>query len=96
MNGISSAHSTDSFVVCNGVSAREFDGEWIVLDLQRGSYFGLDEVGGKIWECLCAGRSPAEIVEVLAAKYDAPKAKLLEDVLVLINELLEYQLVQPT
>jgi len=94
MKGISATHSCDHFVAADAVSAREFDGEWIVLDLQRGSYYGLDELGGIIWGQLCAGRSPADIAEVLATNYDAPKATLLGDVLVLVDELLERGLVR--
>lgn len=76
------------------VSAREFDGEWVVLDLQGGNYFGLDDIGGKVWSHLSTGRSPEEIASLLAPEYDVSEAQLLRDVRVLVDELLERNLVR--
>jgi hypothetical protein len=80
--------------ICEGVSAREFDGEWIVLDLSGGNYFGLDELGGRIWEHLRAGKSPAEIAALLAPSYDVAETTVLDDVLRLVDELVERGLVR--
>ncbi len=88
------AVSGDRVFVPEGISAREFDGEWVVLDLLGGNYFGLDEMGGLIWQQLRAGKSVKEISDLLAENYDAPEATILEDVLRLVNELLERGLVQ--
>jgi len=76
------------------VSAREFDGEWIVLDLRGGNYFGLDELGGIIWNHLSHGLSPAEIARLLAQSYEATEGWLLHDVLALVDELLDRDLVR--
>ena len=49
-----SIRPSDTVALCEGTSAREFDGEWVVLDLNAGNYFGLDDVGGKVWQELAA------------------------------------------
>ncbi len=85
---------TDRILVRDDVSAREFDGEWILLDLHGGNYFGLDEVGGIIWKELGAGRSVDEVAALLATTYDAPPATITADVLTLVNELIERGLVK--
>ena len=80
---------SDKLRICDGVTARDFDGEWIILDLSGGNYFGLNEIGGLIWQQLVAGRSISEIAAALAPDYDAEEPALLGDVVALANELLE-------
>jgi hypothetical protein len=86
--------ATNTVSVCSDVSSRDFDGEWVLLDLRRGSYFGLDELGGMIWNHLTNGRSPAEIAVLLTATYDVTEGVLLRDVLTLVDELLDQDLVR--
>jgi len=90
----STASPGDRLSVCEGVSTREFDGEWVVLDLAGGNYFGLDDLGGTIWQHLSAGRSPFEIARLLGPKYDVDEATILRDVLALVNEFISRGLVQ--
>ena len=85
---------SDHVIICEGVSAREFDGEWIVLDLQGGNYFGLDDVGGHIWRAIGEGKSLSQIVASLRRNYDASEIELLKDVMLFIDELVERQLVR--
>jgi len=75
------------------VAAREFDEEWVILDLEGGAYYGLDALGGRVWKLLVAGMSAEEAAEQLQADYDVDRAVLLNDVLALVNELLNRGLV---
>jgi hypothetical protein len=61
------------------VHARRFDAEMILLDLEHGMYFELDEVGAAIWEGVASGRSLGEIAESLADVYAASRERILED-----------------
>ena len=70
------------------VHARRFHDEVVVLDLVRGEYFALDDMGAKIWEAFCDGRSAGEIVGALAVLYDADVARLETDVFELGRELM--------
>jgi len=88
------ATATDRLGVCEGVSVREFDGEWIVLDLNGGNYFGLDQLGGAIWQELSAGKSPVEVVALLGKQYEVEEAIMLRDVLGLVDELIERRLMR--
>jgi hypothetical protein len=89
-----SATEKDTVLVCEGITAREFDGEWIVLDLRGGNYFGLNELGGAIWRHLGAGRTPTEIVRIVAQDYEVAETVILQDVLQMIDELVRRGLVR--
>jgi hypothetical protein len=84
----------DHLTVCDGVTARQFDGEWVVLDLKGGNYFGLDEIGGRIWQYSSEGHTLGDVARLLAISYEAPVETILSDVLKLANELLERGLLQ--
>jgi hypothetical protein len=59
----------------------------LLLDPDSGNYFSLTDVGARIWE-LCDGRHTLdEIVEALAAEYDAPLEVIEADMRELVDEL---------
>jgi hypothetical protein len=84
----------DRISVREGVRARLFDGEWVILDLIGGNYFGLNEAGGLIWQQLAAGRSLEQVTQILVSKYDAAEATIAADVLRLARELVDRGLIE--
>jgi hypothetical protein len=66
---------------------QELSGETVLLELSRGVYYGLDEVGTRIWSLLADGRSLEETVDVLVEEYDVDRARGAADVLRLVGEL---------
>jgi hypothetical protein len=66
---------------------QELSGETVLLELSRGVYYGLDEVGTRIWNLLAEGRSLEETVDVLVEEYDVDRARGAADVLRLVGEL---------
>ncbi len=76
------------------VHVREFDGEIVILDLNKGCYFGLDEVGTRVWQLMSEGVTLEQAVERLLPEYDVPSNRMLADFLVLGNEWLTRGLVQ--
>jgi pyrroloquinoline quinone biosynthesis protein D len=70
-----------------GILAQEAHGQTVLLRLEDGGYYSLDEVGAMIWE-LCDGqRAVGEIVAMLCAEFDAPEATVRADVLEFIDDL---------
>ena len=65
----------------------------MLLDLDGGTYFALNEVGARVWELSDGSRTVAEIATQLADEYDAPVAVIQADVLELLGELEVEQLV---
>lgn len=69
------------------VHSRAFGQELVLLDLARGEYFSLDELGARIWNETLAGRSLSAVVDLLVRDYDVHPDQLRADVLGLLNEL---------
>ncbi len=72
-----------------GVLVRELDGESVVLDLKSEKYFGLDEVGARMWTVLVGAESIQAAYESLLAEYDVEADRLRADLEKLIGELVE-------
>ncbi len=78
--------SETSIVVANErqVSCELVD-EVAILSLQSGVYYGLNEVGGRIWE-LIQERIPVEqVYELLLMEYDVAPERCQEDLLTLLQ-----------
>jgi len=83
-----------SLVVPDDVLFRVLDGEAIILNLETGVYFGLDEVGTRLWALITASGTLRHAVDVMAGEYDVDRSALEGDVLELAGGLLEKGLVQ--
>ena len=83
----------DRFRITPDVHARVFDGETVLVDLRKGDYFGLNELGGKLWEGLVLGKSPREIAQSLEGTLDVAPDQLLTDLVALARELAERGLI---
>lgn len=67
-------------------------GKQVLLDLDDGRYYALDEVSGRIWD-LCDGtRSVAAVVDAVCQEYDAPAETVEEDVVAFLGEMVEEKL----
>jgi hypothetical protein len=69
------------------VLVREIGGESVLLNLASESYFGLDEIGTRMWAALMASCSSASAYEVLLAEYDVEPEQLRADLASFVREL---------
>jgi hypothetical protein len=69
------------------------DGEIVILSVERGSYFGLDEIGSEIWQRLETPVRVDSLCDVLAETYEAQRATIERDVLALLESLVAEGLV---
>lgn len=76
-------------VVPDSVVYRDLDGEVVLLDTDSGTYFGLDEVGSRVWHLLAESGGVERTVEVLLDEYEVAEARLRADVEELTQTLLE-------
>ena len=74
--------------------AATVDGELVMMDVQRGVYFGLDAIGSSIWARLEVPASAEELAAEFARDYDADIATIEADVLALFRRLLDRGLVE--
>jgi hypothetical protein len=69
-------------------------GESVLLNLKSEKYFGLDEVGTRMWGVLTSAGSIQEAYETLLAEYDVEAELLRKDLTDLIEKLVEQGLIE--
>jgi hypothetical protein len=85
---------SDKFTVSDDVVAREVGGEMVLLDLESGLYFGLDTVGGRIWELLCERpHTLKELCDCIETEFDAPRSEIEIDLLALAKDMSDQDLI---
>lgn len=57
-----------------------FDPPKVLLDLASEQYFGLNDVGTRVWQILTEHGNPNRAVEILLEEYDVDEKTLREDV----------------
>lgn len=80
--------------VADGVLSQEVAGEAVLLDPERGVYFGLNEVGAAFWRLLGEHPRLAEIHALLAERYDVAPERLRADLEELVRDLAAHGLVE--
>jgi hypothetical protein len=75
------------------VVLQRVDGQAILLHVDTGRYYSLEEVSGRVWD-LCDGKhSVAAITAGICREYEAPADAVERDVLTFLREMAEEQLV---
>jgi coenzyme PQQ biosynthesis protein PqqD len=70
------------------VVAQQVANKWVLLDIDDGRYYALEDVAGRIWQ-LCDGtRGVREIAEVVCDEYDGAADTVEQDVAAFVSELL--------
>lgn len=77
------------------VTASVIDGEAIIINLESGLYYSLDQLGAAAWELLAAGHSIAESAGALAQACKADASVIAADLQRLADELALNTLVSP-
>jgi hypothetical protein len=72
----------------DGAVFRELEGESVLLNLETGTYYGLDVVGTRAWQLAAAAGSLRAVRDALAEEYDAEPAVIERDLLVLAEALI--------
>jgi hypothetical protein len=70
------------------------DGRTILLEQTSGRYFGLSDVGTRIWELIQQCVSPLDIVGRVETEYDVARDRIVEDTAALLSALLGARLIR--
>lgn len=70
------------------------DGEVVMMSIEQGQYFGLDDIGSDIWKRLDPPCALADLIDRLAADYDADRASIAADVRALLETMAERDIVR--
>ena len=79
--------------VSSSVVTREIGGEMVLMDLESGTYFGLDAIGGRAWQGFEDGLTIKQLCEQIEDEFEVSPEQFREDMLALARNLLEQKLV---
>ena len=68
--------------------------EAVILNVGSGVYFGLDEVGTRMWQLMSEHGSTDKVIEVMLTEYEVDEGKLRTDLEKLIQQLSDKGLVK--
>lgn len=80
--------------VPDDVLMRELDGESVILDLASENYYGLDDIGTRIWQLLNSSNTVQEAYDSLLLEYDVEPKRLQQDMQELITQLVAKDLLR--
>lgn len=78
--------------IADNVVFRNLAGESVLLNLDTGTYFGLDAVGTRLWNLVAEHGSTTRAIDTLLAEYEVDASRLHKDVTALIDQLLAKRL----
>lgn len=73
--------------VSDNVLFQQINNECVLLNMESEQYFGLDDVGARIWEILSENGDTENALATLQAEYDADEQTLRQDLSKLLSEL---------
>ena len=68
--------------------------EEIILDLVSGVYYGLNNVGSRIWELVQKPTAVGQIVEIVLTEYDVDRAQCIDAVNKFLSQMAEHGLLE--
>jgi hypothetical protein len=87
------ARITSNVRIAPNVSFHDLDGEAVMLNLESGKYYGLDEVGTRMWNLMAAHGALSPVLQALLEEYDVSEERLQGDLLKLVDDLAAHGLV---
>jgi hypothetical protein len=84
-----------TFAPGEDVAFREISGEAVLLNLETGTYFGLNTVGTRAWMLLVEGRSLGDVRSQLETEFDVSAGALATDLDAWLSALVTKGLVRP-
>lgn len=85
---------SDKITIPAQVLARAVGDEIVILDLAGGTYYGLDEVGARIWQLLSQGLALGSACDSVFNEYAVARDMLEQDAVRLVEDLIAKGLVQ--
>lgn len=81
-------------VAVKSLTSADLEGEVVVLDMESGQYYGLNEVGARILELVQEPQSVEAIVEALSKEYDVEKSRLEQDVVGFLQDMESHRIIE--
>lgn len=72
----------------------DLSGESAILNLKAGVYYGLNEVGTKIWKLIQEPRRVGDLRDALLEEYEVEPDRCEADLMILLQDLLDNGLIE--
>jgi len=69
------------------IVASDIDGETVMMSVENGKYYGLDDIGSRIWELIERPIRISDLIDRLLERFDVDRETCEKDVLKFLNEL---------
>jgi hypothetical protein len=87
--------SVDSTVVASeGQVSSDFGEEVAILDFKAGVYYGLDDVGARVWQLVQEPNEVREIRNALVEEYEVEPDRCERDLIALLRKLVGEELIE--
>jgi hypothetical protein len=83
----------DTVTIRPDVVFKELSGEGVLLDLNSGTYFGLDETSTRLWQLICERGLLQCVFDDMLAEFDVDPERLQKDLLDFVADLTRRSLV---
>ena len=83
-----------TFATTRELLTSDLDGEAVILHPKSGMYYGLDDLGTRIWSLIRQSLTVNEMRDQLVEEFDVDAAKCEEDLMVFLKELADQGLVE--
>lgn len=78
----------------NTTLSTNMDGETVILDITRGKYYGLDDVGARVWEILQSAQTLDQIKAAILEEYNVDEQQCETDLIELLTHLHQAELIE--
>ena len=85
---------TQTIEISSDILTQEVSGETVILDHNSESYFGLDEIGTRIWQLIQEQKDLKSVTATMLNEYDVEEKQLEEDIEDLLAKLDEAGLIK--
>lgn len=80
-------HHDSRLSIPNHVLTRQAAGETVLLNLDNEEYYGLDEVGNRLWELIENGTTFGQAITTLLDEYEVSREELESDLVQVLDDL---------
>lgn len=76
------------------IYSRKVKAETVLLDMDTGFYYTLDEVGGIIWKMIVSNKDLDQIIAKIVSEYEIDEETATKDIKALLNNLKKEDLIK--
>lgn len=76
------------------IVSSEIDGETVMMSVDMGSYYGLNEIGTRIWELIESPRTISDICDQLTKEYKVEPETCRKEIFDFLSTLTEEEIVE--